>query len=78
MFTAIKNFVYKAINTVLALLPNSPFRSFIRTMEDNDILNAINWILPIADFIAILEVWLTAIAVFYVYMVILRWAKAVE
>jgi len=62
---------------ILDLLPDSPF-----TLIDNspiaDYIGWFNWIIPMDEIIAILQLWGTAILVYYAWVVILRWVKAVE
>lgn len=69
-----------AIN-VIHLLPESPFV----VLEDlainefwSDVLSFVNWFVPIGTMISITEVWLTGVAVYYVYQVALRWVKVIE
>lgn len=78
IFNGLKNMLIKVLNTVLFFLPDSPFTKYLGVLENNTLLRNINWVIPISDFIAIGEAWLAAIAVFYIYQVILRWAKAIE
>lgn len=64
--------------TVLSLLPGSPFTAFINAIPTIPYLGYINYFIPIGQMIAIGEAWLTAIGIFYLYQVILRWVKAIE
>lgn len=63
---------------VLQLLPTSPFIKYINLLERVPFLNHLNWFIPISTFITIGQAWLVAIGIFYLYMVILRWIKAIE
>lgn len=62
---------------VLALLPDSPFQ-----MLDNSpvapYLKSLNWIVPVNFMISTMELWLAAIAVYYIYQAVLRWARAIS
>lgn len=78
IFNGLKNLLIRILNTVLFFLPDSPFTQYLNVLENNTLLRNINWVIPISDFIAIGEAWLAAIAIFYIYQVILRWAKAIE
>lgn len=77
LWTWVKN----ALNAVVLLLPDSPFK-FLK--EDyvpqaiKDILPYLNWFIPVGAIMTILELWLTAVAVYYIYQTILRWVKAIE
>ena len=46
--------------------------------EIYDWLQMVNWFIPINTFIGILEGWLSCVAVYYVYQVVLRWIKVIE
>ena len=67
------------LSSILLLLPDSPFTGII---YDNpaleEVLGYMNYFLPISEILVILTAWLTAISIFYVYQLILRWAKAIE
>lgn len=67
------------LSTILVMLPDSPFADVI---YDNpavaEVLGYLNYFLPISEILVILTAWLTAISIFYVYQLILRWAKAIE
>lgn len=63
---------------VINLLPTSPFIKYINMLADVPFLNHLNWFIPITTFIAIGQAWLVSISIFYLYMIILRWIKAIE
>lgn len=66
-----------ALSWVVNLLPASPFRA-VNNSVVAPYLSGLNWILPISEVLAIMQVWLVAITVYYSYMVIARWVKAIE
>ena len=66
------------IDSIMLLLPDSPFRSLTVAAEVQPVLGFINWALPISGMVAILQAWIVCVSVFYVYQLILRWAKAIE
>jgi len=66
------------INSIMIILPDSPFVMLSRDADIMQILGWVNWVIPVGEMIAILEAWLVAVALFYVYQLILRWAKAIE
>ena len=68
----------KALGWVLMMLPLSPFANLMQYALTNELLQFLNYLLPIGALIVITEGWLTAIATFYVWQVILRWVKACE
>lgn len=63
---------------VLNLLPLSPFRnidSFFAPIIPN--LGYLNWFVPIGWIISVMAVWLSAISLFYIYSIIMRWIKMI-
>lgn len=77
-FQSIKNFVTAVMKLLITVLPDSPFNKFISALASNDFLKYLNWFIPVGNMIAIGEAWLTCIAIYYVYQLILRWVKAIE
>lgn len=65
------------VSAILQLLPDSPFL-FLMDSPVGQYASYINWILPIRECIATLELWISAIIVYYCYQAVLRWAKAIE
>lgn len=59
------------------LLPSSPF-VIIENGEFNQLISNINYFIPIYEFIAIMEAWLIAISIWYIYSIFARWIKAIE
>lgn len=78
IFNFLGDLVDNAINVILMLLPDSPFMMLTSIPEVTAVLGFLNWAIPIAEMIAILQLWVTAVSVFYIYQLILRWAKAIE
>lgn len=64
-------------NQVQKFLPLSPFRNLINYLEGID-FGWFNWFFPVQAILHILGLWLTAITIFYVYQIILRWLKVIE
>jgi len=59
-------------------LPSSPIVWLQANSEINKYMSYVNWFIPVYTFIGMMEVWLTAVVIYYVVQVILRWAKIVE
>lgn len=78
IWDGIKSLLQSILDAILIVLPTSPFRGYLEALEDLPYLKYLNWIFPIGDFIAIAQAWLVAIGLFYLYMIILRWIKAIE
>ena len=59
------------------VLPLSPFQRYIADFKNIPYLGYLNWFLPIGACIKIGAVWLSAIALFYLYSIIMRWVKMI-
>lgn len=77
VFNAIGKALQQALLWVVNLLPDSPFK-LIDNSPVSDLLPYINFFIPFDFVIATLELWLAAIAVYYIYSVVLRWVKAIN
>lgn len=66
------------LNTVLALLPSSPFADIEIPQEVKNILGYVNYFIPIRAMLAIAGSWLSAIGIYYLYQVILRKVHAIK
>lgn len=64
-------------NTILSVLPHSPMQKFIGYFDTLPYLSYLNWFIPVSSIIIVCESWLAAIAIFYIYSIILRWVKAI-
>lgn len=75
------NYLIEGLGAVVALvmqiLPDSPFL-FVMDSPVGQYAAQLNWILPISECIATLEMWLSAIIIYYSVQAVLRWAKAIE
>lgn len=80
-FMHLINIIIKAlgalITLVFSLLPNSPFQ-FLMNGTISSFLSGLNWFIPVTEIIVTLEVWVSAILVYYLYSIALRWIKAIE
>lgn len=63
---------------LIEILPKSPFYYFDANPKVKQILCYLNWFIPIDIMLSITEGWLTAIALYYVFQVLLRWSKFIE
>lgn len=86
MFSLLAQFFQKIIDLlggvlsfVVDILPSSPF-SYIDSAPEQitNILQGINYFIPIYNFVSILQAWLVAVAVYYLYSIWARWAKAIQ
>ena len=65
---------------VINLLPESPFITALADFQASnfmDLLHFFNWFIPIGIFVRITGVWLSGIAVYYGYQIVLRWLKVI-
>ena len=60
------------------LLPRSPFRRAINLITSIPYMEYIAWFLPLQEVVLILMWWGSAITIYYAYMIILRWVKAID
>ena len=63
-----------AITFFIQLLPNSPFNIALPII-DSHFLRFVNFVIPLREAVAILQVYLAAVLVFYGLRIILRWLK---
>jgi hypothetical protein len=66
--------VGSAISAIFMLLPSSPFL-WVEQI-DSQVLEVINWILPVSAMISHIQLYVTAVAIYYVLRIALRWLKA--
>lgn len=66
-------------DAVIGLLPLSPFTQHIRNLEalNPEWLGWLNWFIPVKQILVVTASWLGAVALFYVYSVIMRWIKLI-
>lgn len=64
-------------DVVLSVLPSSPFLPVINYLEGLRFLNYLNWLVPVGDMLTVMTYWLSCIAIFYCFSIVLRWVKLV-
>jgi hypothetical protein len=73
------NYIIKGLGSVLtvifSILPSSPFK-YLDNSPIKDYLGIINYFIPLDFIISTGETWLTAIGIYYIYQIVLRWIKA--
>ena len=76
------NSLIKAVGNTLqsagSLLPDSPFEKITQLTVDNTLLAGLAWIIPIPQMVTLLTYWVSAIGIYYLSMILLRWLKAIE
>ncbi len=66
-------------DAIISLLPLSPFAGFISEFKalNPEWLGWLNWFIPVKEILVVTATWLGAVALFYVYSVIMRWIKLI-
>lgn len=59
-------------NWLCSFLPKSPFQSFISAIPGIPYLAELNWFFPVSECLAVMQLWLTAVALYYLYSAIMR------
>ena len=70
--------LYEIAAVLVKVLPESPFQKFYKAIGEIPGLGYLNYFVPVSEMIVILESWLAAIAIFYIYQIALRWIKMIE
>lgn len=75
---AFKNLFAQVWQSIISFLPGSPFHAFIANIGTIPYLAELNWFFPVTECIIVLEVWLAAIAIFYVYRALLSYIHLIS
>lgn len=65
------------LELLMTVLPLSPFQQFLTDFKNLPYMGFLNWFIPVGACIKVVAAWLTAIAVFYMYMIVMRWVKLI-
>ena len=71
------NFIQNVGQWLISILPTSPFRPWIDQLQMPEYMGWLNWFFPVHQIVLVLTAWLSAIALFYAYSVIMRWIKLI-
>lgn len=74
----ILTWIQQKADFLVEFLPRSPFRRAINLISQIPYMEYIAWFLPLQEVILILMWWGSAITLYYAYMIILRWIKAID
>lgn len=78
----IKDFGYMIASWAILLLPESPFQKFANNFTENtpfaNILNYINYFVPIGPMITFLVTYVAAVAIWYIVRWALRLVKYIQ
>lgn len=78
LFSRISELIHNILVSIIDILPDSPIQQLAVNPTISKYLGYINWVIPINFMVSTLLPWLTAIAIYYAYSVIMRWAKAIS
>lgn len=66
------------LNYIFSFLPESPFKNVMESVGSIPYLSYVAYFVPIGEMMTITATWLTAVGIFYLYQIILRWIKAID
>jgi hypothetical protein len=66
------------LDNIINLLPICPFIQLQNLPIDSELLSFIAWIVPFPQIIALLQAWLFAIGLWYMYKLALRRLRAIR
>jgi len=75
---SVGNWLDDTLSALFSILPDSPFAALSKVDGVDEILGIINFFIPINYMISVLQLWLIAVAGYYIWQLALRWAKAIE
>lgn len=67
----------KVLDAIFILLPNSPFKD-IDSSPISEFLGYLNYLIPVTEIVAIMTLWCTAIGLYYIVQIALRWIKVID
>lgn len=73
--SSITSIFNQAWTTIINFLPGSPFRALVDSFKNLPYMRYLNWFIPIKEMLAVVEAWIAAVAIFYIYQAILRFIK---
>lgn len=80
LIDGINDVANKVFEAILVLLPTSPFTNIKQYLPSGfrDFLGYLNYYVPISTLLVIASAWITCIATYYAYQLILRSVQAVQ
>ena len=75
VFQGVIDVLGSLLNLILLVFPKSPFVVLSEYTLKSELLQYLNYLLPIAEMVVITEAWLAAITIFYIWSVIAKWVK---
>lgn len=77
LYSGIVNLINDVVQHLSDFLPLSPFRPYIEQLSNVPWIGILNYFVPVGIFLDILLAWASALGLFYVYSIILRWVKVI-
>ena len=79
MFDALSGALVSFAVSVINLFPESPFKQLEEFSASDyfEWLQYLNWFIPVGRIVGIMELWLSGLALYYVYQIVLRWIKVI-
>lgn len=69
----------KTLTFVLSVLPSSPFSSLNSFSSSiSEYLGSLGWLIPFSSIILLLQTWTSAILIYYVYQIVMRYIKVIS
>jgi len=68
--------VGKVITVLFVWLPDTPFQYELDL--ESSFISYINYVIPVSDFVLHMSLFVSAVAMYYVVRIALRWVKAIE
>ncbi len=78
IFDIFANMWQSFVDSAMSGLPVSPIQGYMEAISELPYLSYINWFCPIGTCVNIMGAWLTAVGTYYLFSVILRWAKVIR
>lgn len=81
MWDALSSGLTDLAKKIISFFPADPIQGAVAAAGNGPVgqwLGILNWFVPVGTILSILELWLSAIAVYYIYQIVLRWVKVIE
>jgi len=78
MLNALISMIGTVLGWLFSILPDSPFQIMMDSSVITSAISSFNWFFPITEMLATMQLWLTAIIVYYVIVVPMRFAKLID
>jgi len=69
--------IVNLLTFILGILPNSPF-SNLSFAVFTPYLGFINWLIPVGQMVSFLTAWGTAVLIYYIYSVVMRFTQVID